>query len=84
MAAVQRDVGAMLRCMQTMRRGEDNVEVALHKGEDEEEDEGPWGSAAIWAAPMQEVGLILQHYFSSPTYNVSLNVIGFAIMLQLD
>lgn len=74
-AAVQRDVGAMLRCMQTMRRGHDEeggrpleylgrdaeaavagagaMELELPEGEDGLS--GPWGGAAKWAAPMQEV-----------------------------
>lgn len=74
-AAVQRDVGAMLRCMQTMRRGHsegrgrslehierDAATAAAGAGAmevmlPEEEDGlgGPWGGAAKWAAPMQEV-----------------------------
>ncbi|CAM9300652.1 unnamed protein product [Scytosiphon promiscuus] len=65
--AVQKDVGAMLRCMQTMRR--DNVDDGQHREgqgkegeerykqeeeEEEEEEEGPWGAAAPWSAPLQE------------------------------
>lgn len=54
-ATVQKDVGAMLRCMQTMRR--DVRESEGEDGEEEEEEEdGPWGGAAPWAAPLQEVG----------------------------
>lgn len=54
-AGVQRDVGAMLRCMQTMRRtGKDGVPSEEYQDEEEEED-GPWGRAAKWATPLQEV-----------------------------
>lgn len=58
-SAVKKDVGAMLRCMQTMRRedddssggkGRDNQEVEGEEGED-----GPWGGAVSWAAPLEEV-----------------------------
>lgn len=71
-AAVQRDVGAMLRCMQTMRRervdnggGGDGSGGHHSTGEnrggggeegEEERDDGPWGGAVPWAAPLQEVG----------------------------
>lgn len=74
-AAVQRDVGAMLRCMQTMRRGHnegggrslEHIEsdaataaagagtIELKLPEEEDGLGGPWGGAAKWAAPMQEV-----------------------------
>lgn len=54
-ATVQKDVGAMLRCMQTMRReGRDGE--GEHAEEKEGEEDGPWGGAAPWAAPLQEVG----------------------------
>lgn len=67
-AAVQRDVGAMLRCMQTMRRervgergsgggGHSTGENRRREGkEGEGGEDGPWGGAVPWAAPMQEVG----------------------------
>ncbi|CAN0051175.1 unnamed protein product [Ectocarpus fasciculatus] len=57
-SAVRKDVGAMLRCMQTMRRenddsggggGWDNQEIEGEEGED-----GPWGGAVSWAAPLEE------------------------------
>lgn len=58
-AAVQRDVGAMLRCMQTMRGGGKDGD---HDGRVEEcgeggvvEDVGPWGGAMKWQAPLHEV-----------------------------
>lgn len=59
-AAVQRDVGAMLRCMQTMRGGEDGdrdgrVDEGAGGGGDVVEDEGPWGGAMKWQAPLHEV-----------------------------
>lgn len=55
-ATVQKDVGAMLRCMQTMpREGREN-EVDDGADGEEEEEYGPWGGAAPWAAPVQEVG----------------------------
>lgn len=55
-ATVQKDVGAMLRCMQTMRKEvRENESGDEDDGEGEEED-GPWGGAAPWAAPLQEVG----------------------------
>ncbi|CAM9163026.1 unnamed protein product [Hapterophycus canaliculatus] len=64
--AVQKDVGAMLRCMQTMRREDsDDGQYRKGRGEREEEEvvggqrggveeEGPWGGAASWSAPLQE------------------------------
>jgi len=66
-AAVQRDVGAMLRCMKTMRRerereedrrgsGEQRRTGEVRGGKGEEEEDGPWGGAVPWAAPLQEVG----------------------------
>ena len=69
-AAVQKDVGAMLRCMRTMRGGHDERELreaagaAAEGGVGAAELErnghgGPWGGAASWAAPMQEVGVCL-------------------------
>ncbi|CAB1108215.1 unnamed protein product [Ectocarpus sp. CCAP 1310/34] len=59
-SAVKKDVGAMLRCMQTMRRENDdssgggggrrgNQEMEGEEGED-----GPWGGAVSWAAPLEE------------------------------
>lgn len=69
-AAVQRDVGAMLRCMQTMRRerrreedqsggGEQRRAEEVRGGEckDGIDEDGPWGGAVPWAAPLQEVGI---------------------------
>lgn len=57
-AAVQRDVGAMLKCMATMR-DERGASSPKHPEEVNAEgrDEGPWGGAARWATPLQEVGL---------------------------
>ena len=69
-ATVQKDVGAMLRCMQTMRRESRENESEDDDGEEEEEEEeeeekdGPWGGAAPWAAPLQEVGS--QNYLLVP------------------
>ncbi|CAM9815881.1 unnamed protein product [Ectocarpus sp. 4 AP-2014] len=59
-SAVKKDVGAMLRCMQTMRRenddssgggggGRGSQEIEWEEGED-----GPWGGAVSWAAPLEE------------------------------
>ncbi len=72
-AAVQRDVGAMLRCMQTMRRdrqreedrsggGEQHPTGEVRGGEVEDgiDEDGPWGGAVPWAAPLQEVGFLRQ------------------------
>lgn len=65
-AAVQRDVGAMLTCMQTMRRSEDGAYSAEEEhdrnlgeeGEDEDEVEGPWGGAVKWATPLHKVRFV--------------------------
>lgn len=53
-AAVQRDVGAMLRCMQTMRKDHGDIPETLEEGDDEE-NEGPWEGVAKWEAPLQQV-----------------------------
>ncbi|CAM9828707.1 unnamed protein product, partial [Ectocarpus sp. 13 AM-2016] len=59
--AVKKDVGAMLRCMQTMRRENDDSGGGGGGGrrgyqeiEGEEGEDGPWGGAVSWAAPLEE------------------------------
>lgn len=60
-ASATRDVGAMLRTMQSMRTAEnpeDTPKALLAEvgTEDAEaEPEGPWGNAATWTAPLHEV-----------------------------
>lgn len=53
--AVQKDVGAMLRCMQTMRKANDDRISAAGEVEELDQGGGPWGDAAEWAAPLQAV-----------------------------
>ncbi|CAM9372010.1 unnamed protein product [Ectocarpus sp. 12 AP-2014] len=60
-SAVKKDVGAMLRCMQTMRTENDDSSGGGGGGrrgnqdiEGEEGEDGPWGGAVAWAAPLEE------------------------------
>ncbi|CAN0265150.1 unnamed protein product [Ectocarpus sp. 8 AP-2014] len=59
-SAVKKDVGAMLRCMQTMRRENDDSSGGGGGGrgnqdiEGEEGEDGPWGGTVSWAAPLEE------------------------------
>lgn len=82
-ASATRDVGAILRVMQSVRTGQghgrDGAAAAESKEEGEEEmgvdreEEGPWGGAAAWAAPLQKVWLDYNYYmcvspFASPLH----------------